>query len=74
VKSVNAMIEQLEELIGTLDITAREDDFLTELCAKYNEAKAFKKKYPDGREPTHFLSTKQLDVIDNLYKKHFGDD
>lgn len=72
-KSLNAMIEQLEGLLGTSDLTDWEEGFVAGICEQYNEAKEFKKKYPDAREPTHFLTVKQITPIENIYKKHFGD-
>jgi hypothetical protein len=60
VKSVHQMIDQLEGLIDTKDVSEWENGFLKSIQAMREE------------DPPQQFSTKQLDVIDRIYNKHFA--
>lgn len=61
-KSIGAKIDQIEGLLGTTDLSEWEDDFVTNVVKKTH-----------GGEVTTGLSEKQIEIIDRIYKKHFGD-
>ena len=61
-KSVGAMIQQLEALISTGDLNAWESQFMTNLVVRTVH----------GRD-TGQLSERQIARLTELYQKHFGD-
>ena len=61
-KTLKKMVEQLAALIGTSDLNDWETNFLTTVS-----------KQVDERGTTVHLSSKQIDNIEKLYDKHFGD-
>ena len=61
-KSVGAMIQQLDGLINTGDLNAWESQFMTNLVLRTVH----------GRD-TGTLSERQIDRLQELYVKHFGD-
>ena len=61
-KSIGQMIDQLDGMLGTKDLTKWEDQFLTDITDRTN----------CGINTT-VLSEKQVAVIDRIYRKHFGD-
>jgi len=62
VKSIGAMVKQLQPLCGTSDLTAWETDFVENVVLRSN----------NGTLTTR-LSEKQVEVIGRIYNKHFGD-
>ena len=60
-KSVGAMIQQLEGLLGTPDVTPWESDFIASVVRRTN-----------GGKHTVNLSEKQLDSIESIWKKNFA--
>lgn len=61
-KSIGQMIDQLDALLGTKDLTAWEDQFLTHITEQTNTG-----------INTASLTEKQIAVIERLYRKHFAD-
>ena len=59
-KSIGAMLEQLDGLLGTNDLTEWEQDFVESVLAWH------------GVNSTG-LSEKQIAIVERIYKKHFGD-
>lgn len=60
-KSVNQMIKQIAGLEGTKDVTEWENDFIHGIVV-----------WSDNGEKTSHLSTKQVVVIERIYRKHFA--
>ena len=60
-KSVRAMIDQLDGMLGTKDLSEWEQQFVSDICAR------------GWRNSTSHLSEKQIAVIERIYRKHFGD-
>ena len=60
--SLNTMVKKCSGLLGTNDVNAWEDKFLSDLCERTN----------DGDNTTS-LSEKQIGVLERIYKKHFED-
>jgi hypothetical protein len=58
--STSHMIEQLEGLVGTTDLTPWEADFLSSLIAKKNLGQVTS------------LTANQLEVLERIYRKHFA--
>ena len=61
-KSLGAMVKQLEPLLGTPDLNAWEQRFVVNVV-----------ETSDHGIYTGYLSTKQIARIEELYRKHFGD-
>lgn len=61
-KSLRAMIEQLSGLIGTKDVTAWEDGFLRNAV-----------NFVRPGSQTTAMSPKQVETVERIYKKNFGD-
>ena len=61
-KSLGAMIKQLEPLVGTTDLNAWEQRFVENVILRSNNGAL-----------TPRLSEKQITRIEELYAKHFGD-
>ena len=60
--SIGTKVDQLDGLRGTRDINAWEQDFVTSVVARYQEA---------GND-TRGLSEKQVEIIDRIWRKHFA--
>lgn len=60
--SLGTKIEQLDGLRDTSDLTQWEQGFVTSILERYLLA---------GRD-TRILSSKQVDVIDRIWSKHFS--
>ncbi len=61
-KSIGAMVQQIEALAGTKDVSAWETKFITDMV-----------NLTHGGTRTLAVSPKQASVIERIYKKHFGD-
>lgn len=61
-KSLGDMIRRLGGLIDTQDVTPWENKFLDSIWAQTN----------GGLRTTH-LTEKQIDAIERLFQKHYGD-
>ena len=61
-KSVGAMVKQLEGLHETGDVTPWENEFIASVVLRSNYGSL-----------TQRLSEKQVEIIERIYKKHFGD-
>jgi len=61
-KSLGAMVLQLAGMVGTKDLSKWETDFVCSVG----------RRTADG-EHTGCLSERQIDRIEELYRKHFGD-
>jgi len=62
VKSLGAIILQLEAMLGTQDLTAWEDRFVANIV-----------EISDHGRVTLNLSINQIARLEELYRKHFGD-
>jgi len=61
-KSIGAMIQQLEPLVGTADLSAWEQRFVENIVLRSNNGML-----------TARLTEKQIERVSELYDKHFGD-
>lgn len=61
-KSVGAMVKQLAGLSGADGVTEWENSFITNIVTRTNVG-----------QHTQALSEKQVEVVERIYKKHFGD-
>jgi hypothetical protein len=61
-KSVANMIQQLDGMTGTNDLSRWEQEFVASVFKQSRE----------GKETTR-LTSKQIEIIERLYTKHFGD-
>lgn len=61
-KSLGAMIQQLDGLLNTRDLNAWENQFVTSLVLRTQQ----------GRD-TSRLTERQVDRMTELYRKHFAD-
>lgn len=59
--SIGAQIKSLSGLVGTKDISDWEDGFISSIVEKSGNG-----------ERTSYLTEKQVDHIDTLYRKHFA--
>jgi hypothetical protein len=59
--SIGSMIKQCSGLIGTKDASEWEQNFIFDISQKTG----------DGKDTTK-LSSRQVDTIENIYKKNFG--
>lgn len=59
--SVNSMIEKIEGLAGTDDVSEWEDEFIASIV-----------KRTDHGKNTTSLSEKQLDIVQRIHDKHFA--
>ncbi|MBI2313559.1 MAG: hypothetical protein HYU77_13750 [Betaproteobacteria bacterium] len=62
-KSLGAMIAQLQGCAGTGDLTPWEEQFVRDLGA-----------WTQGGRDTRNVTAKQATVLERLYRQHFGDD
>ena len=60
--SIGAMIEQLDGLRDTKDLTEWEHDFVTSILERYLLAK----------KNTQGFTGKQVEVIERIWRKHFS--
>ncbi len=60
-RSVGSMLEMLDGLSGTNDLTAWESDFVSSVVQQ-----------TDGAKKTSRLSEKQVEQIERIYRKHFA--
>jgi hypothetical protein len=60
--SIATMIEQLDGLRDTCDLTVWEQSFVTSILQRYLTA----------HKDTRMLSDKQVEVIERIYRKHFA--
>lgn len=60
--SIGKMIERIDGLRGTKDVTAWEDRFIENVFNKYSNA---------GRDSSA-LSDKQVETVENIFNKHFA--
>jgi len=63
-KTLASMIKQLAAMVDTDDLTEWENEFVTNIDQRTLNGDSTR---------TQSLSSKQVDVIDRLYRKHFGD-
>lgn len=61
-KSIGQMIDQLDGLLGTSDITAWEQQFISDISERTLCGKV-----------TTGLSEKQVAIVERTYRKNFGD-
>lgn len=61
-KSLGAIVKQLEPMLGTADLTAWEQGFVENIVERSDH----------GRD-TLKLSANQIARMEDLYRKHFGD-
>lgn len=61
-KTIGAMIEQLDGLRDTTDLTDWESEFVTSILHRYLNAK----------KDTTCLSAKQVEIIERIWNKHFA--
>lgn len=60
--SISTMIEQLEGLTGTNDLTAWENDFVMDIARRWRL----------NKKRTDFFSTKVVVNIERIWRKHFA--
>ena len=60
--SIGVMIEQIDGLRDTEDLTAWEQDFVTSIVEKYLLAK----------KSTQGFTGKQVEVVERIWSKHFA--
>lgn len=60
--SIGTMVERIAGLLGTKDISAWEDGFISSVRAKSN----------NGRDTTR-LTEKQVETVERIFTKHYGD-
>lgn len=60
-KSIGQMIQQIEGLLGTEDISDWEDEFITSVVERTNQGTT-----------TGTLTPKQIEQIERIYKRHFA--
>ena len=58
--SIGNMIKQLSGMVGTRDLTSWQEDFVRSIASQSN----------DGTD-TSPLSDKQVEIIDEIFHKHF---
>ena len=63
-KSLSSMIEQVAAMAGTSDLTQWEALFLSSIIERTRAGRGY---------DTTRLSPRQAEVIERLYRKHFGD-
>lgn len=60
--SLGTMIEQLDGMRDTSDLTAWENDFVTSILERYLAAK----------KDTRNLTAKQVEIVERIWSKHFA--
>ena len=61
-KSLGAMVKQLAGMVGTDELTEWEDEFVQSVFNQSGEG-----------QDTAFLTSRQVETINGIYRKHFGD-
>lgn len=61
-KSIGAMVKQLQPMCGSADLNAWETEFIENVVLVSNNGSL-----------TTRLTDKQVEVVTRIYKKHFGD-
>lgn len=61
-KSLGAMVKQLHGMVGTADLSEWETDFVQNVYDRSGEG-----------EDTTFLTAKQVEKVNSIYQRHFGD-
>lgn len=61
-KSIGAMVQQIEGMLGTNDLTPWEQKFVENIAERSDHGKN-----------TGKLSDKQIARMEEIYRKHFGD-
>ena len=61
-KSIYAMLQQLKNLLDTADLNPFETRFVKDVSEQSEQ-----------RNSTTYLSSKQVELIEKLYSKNFGD-
>lgn len=61
-KSIGQMIERLDGLRDTKDLSAWENTFVTNMVERYHAAS----------KSTSGLSAKQVETVESIYNKNFG--
>lgn len=59
--TVGQMVMQLQGLVGTKDISPKNEQFIIDM----------KERTVDGKRTSH-LTTGQIDYIESLWRQHFG--
>ena len=59
--SLSIMVEQIDGLRDTSDLTEWENDFVTSIVERYEAAK----------KDTRTLTAKQVEIVERIWKKHF---
>lgn len=60
--SIGTMIEQLDGLRDTRDLSEWEQGFVTSILDRYLQA----------QKDTRWMSSKQVDTVDRIWRKHFA--
>lgn len=60
--SIGTMIEQLEGLHGTTDLTPWESEFVRNIV----------KRYHNNKKRTDFFTDKVVEIIERIWSKHFA--
>lgn len=60
--SLGTMIEQLDGMLDTKDLTEWENDFVTSILERYLAAK----------KDTRNLTAKQVEIVERIWSKHFA--
>lgn len=60
--SISTMIEQLEGLHGTTDLTPWEGEFVKNIV----------KRYRQNQNRTDFFTAKVVEIIERIWSKHFA--
>jgi hypothetical protein len=60
--SISTMIDQLDGLRDTKDLSEWEQGFVTNILERYLLAK----------KDTRWMSSKQVDVVERIWRKHFA--
>jgi hypothetical protein len=60
--SIGTMVKRIKCLTGTKDVTAWENDFISDIYRKTNQG-----------ADTSRLSERQVEIIEKIHSKNFGD-
>lgn len=60
--SIGTMIEQIDGLRDTRDLTEWEQGFVTGILERYLQA----------HKDTRWMSSKQVDIVDRIWRKHYA--
>lgn len=59
--SLGVMIQQLDALVGTHDVSVWEEKFIASVSG-----------YADARRNRKILSDKQIEIVEQIYRQHFA--